>query len=829
MGSAQFAGSAQQITYEIILDAKAAISALRDLQTTGASVDETITALGNQIKTSALNADVPWEMVLEIFKAVNTELAKTNSALLDTSKSAAGTGAAMRDIFSGVKESLNGGTEEATSFFNVSNMIKMALGEIQAIVIFQLYQAVVGTFQDAVKAADQYYQSLLQISVAQDTLARSGVATTNQQLLQMADELAQKFQTFSKVDMANAVAQASLLASNYGMSVNQVQQLTEMAALLARLHGGMPADYVDNILKASEGTKALWAFGQQVVITNDQILAKAKEMGLVAQDFKGTLDENTKATAGFQLLWERLSPEIDQVAKSQDNVRTSQQQLAATWKDSLTQLGVLFAPILGSLADMATRLLKLDQAWGSGVINTFIQANVYLGTVLLGVIKTLKALDDALHGHFEAIQNISDLWKNAYQSASDYFNNLYRQGGIGGSNTPVSPGGGTTTAAAAPPTPSQSELDDAANAYQSYYDQVEKATEAFNQRMQDLQDQYNLNVQKEMENTALRISEEQQSFHLKVQEEERAHQEKMRELQAQYLLDLEDALRKRDAEAVIKIIEKYQNEKTTANQQEKIKLQDMKAEEQLRIKQMKEEEALRLKQMAEEFALQKKMETEHYNQQLADYKSALDTKLQELAVKIAQEHNMNQSGMEALYNLFTEYYGSNGKFAKEQQGSYLKMEEQSQGFVDAMSAIYAQYANTLAGMAAAIGGSISSLVGTTATGSYRGAGGTTTTPQGSGSGGGGMSIPHHMASGGVALAGTATTATFGEAGPELAMFLPLNASTGRLPAYGFGGGGGGGGGVALIRLEVGSDLEARIVNNALTQAALSIEKVYRSR
>lgn len=87
------------------------------------------------------------------------------------------------------------------------------------------------------------------------------------------------------------------------------------------------------------------------------------------------------------------------------------------------------------------------------------------------------------------------------------------------------------------------------------------------------------------------------------------------------------------------------------------------------------------------------------------------------------------------------------------------------------------------------------------------------------------------ASGGVALASSATTATFGESGvPELAMFLPLNASPSSIlnNASGFGGGGGAGGSV-LVRVELSPDLEGRIVNNTLQQAALSVEKVYRNR
>ena len=192
-------------------------------------------------------------------------------------------------------------------------------------------------------------------------------------------------------------------------------------------------------------------------------------------------------------------------------------------------------------------------------------------------------------------------------------------------------------------------------------------------------------------------------------------------------------------------------------------------------------------------------------------------KLQEEAVKAGQELNLNQGGIDKIYALFQQYYGSNGLFAQTQQSSYIKMIEQSQTFVNDMIAIFQGYA---AAMTAAMSGMGYTSEGHLATS-------VPTEPVGSGGGGGGGSSKRYAA-GGYALAQSATTVTFGEAGPELATFIPLNSAGSASPVSGGLSGliGQGGGGLARIAVELGPDLVARIVNTTLTHAAISIEQVY---
>jgi hypothetical protein len=82
-----------------------------------------------------------------------------------------------------------------------------------------------------------------------------------------------------------------------------------------------------------------------------------------------------------------------------------------------------------------------------------------------------------------------------------------------------------------------------------------------------------------------------------------------------------------------------------------------------------------------------------------------------------------------------------------------------------------------------------------------------------------------MAKGGSLFANTPTSVTFGEAGPELAMFMPLGSGFAGSPSASFARGSGG-----AIQLQVTLDdnLQAQIVNTTLNNVALSIDRMQRS-
>lgn len=809
----------------LVKDVQSATLAMSQMQAAGASNKDMQMALGDSMATLASKYKVELPIIADLFKQMGV-----NVNLTDEQIQAMATRAAQMQLKGNIQEAqtaLEGASGAGREFANVLRMIE---GVAVAMVIFQVFQTISQAIRDATDNANKYYLAMQNIIVAQDTLARSGVQTTNQQLLDMADQLSQKFQ-ITKADMTQTVSQAALLTANYGFSVDQIKQISTQAAILYQLDPSKPAaEYVVQLVKALEGSRSLAANNEQIAITATQIKDKAIELGLIGENYKGTLSDQVKMQASLAIEAERLLPEADALAKTAGSDLDTQRQLNKAWGDTSELLGRAINPFIDEMHVLLVSILQIVQDNLNQALNLILTVMGVIDTEIVLYAKVWEAIKEASQGHFEQLKALPALWGEANAAAMKYLTTQFYTGGMNlNQNTPASP----VTPGANAQEPDLSKvnnyLDSVAKDYQSYYDGVQKAQENFNTKMQDLQDQYNLNVQKEVENTNLRMAEEKQNYRLKELKAEEDFQQKMRDLTARYLLDLEDALRKRDAEAVIKTIERYNMEKNSAQQQEDLRISQDKKAEALRLSQMKAEEELRLQQMAEEYALQQQKAKQAYDQQLKDLSTSLETKLQEEAAKIAQEYGMNQAGMDALLNLFNQYYGPDGSLAKSQQGAFDKMIEQSGPFLEAMKNIMTQYFNTLGtGMSAL--GSIQGTLGNITTeptlppSLIQGTLGNITTEPPSPP----PTTPHHQAQGGMALAASATDVTFGEAGPELAMFLSLNSST-SIPALGTTlGAGGQFGGQAVIALQVDPNLEARIVNTTLTHAAISIEKVYRT-
>lgn len=803
----------------IQIRADQALEALAALDKEGRTFQATIKALAETIVATSKEMGISLDTVSAKFKNIFATPKGGTSIFGDL-----GDAAGWKEVNNEVKDLAAGEESAAASSLHLmtaQQLLNTVMGTFVAMGVFQVMQAISTGFNDAIKYAGEYYQALLNITVAQNTLAQGGINVTNQQLIDMAGELHDKFQTFAKVDMLTAVSNASLLTSNLHLSVDQIQQLVEMASTLARLHGGLPADYVDHLLKAASGTNALWANQMGIAATSADILAKAKELGLVQADAKKIDDDRVKAIAGLAVEWDKLHGQETKALEDNNSLLAQGQKNASSWKDSLTAIGTTLSPMWTAI-----------KTEGSGALSIIASLIGLINREIIDLESTLSALwvvqKEVMDGQIRSLQQLSDVANLAKQSIASQLLSQQQTGNIGLGNTPVSPtspSASTTPDAAA----KASDLNSVMNAYQTYYDGMAKDKQNFDNRMQDMQDAYNLRVQNEEQNTNLRIANEKQNFHLKQLEAEQNFQNKMKDLTSRYQMDLEDALRKRDAEAVIKIMERYQNETDTAKRSEQLRQTQEAEQEKLKISQMKAEEQLRLKQMASEFELQQAQERRNYAQQQADLAKSLDQKLQEEAVKLADKYNLNQNAANDLYSLFKEYYGPDGKMASTQESGYLAMEQNTANMIAQMQVYIGQYSGIMA--AASSGwtmfgaGQPVSGFGTFGEGAQGGySGGAASPPSYLGG-----SSSKKFAQGGVDVAQQATTVTYGEAGPEMAIFLPLNAAPSSIPVGSGAGGGSALGGKVQIEVTMDPDLQAQIVNNTLTEAAISIERVNRSR
>jgi hypothetical protein len=278
-------------------------------------------------------------------------------------------------------------------------------------------------------------------------------------------------------------------------------------------------------------------------------------------------------------------------------------------------------------------------------------------------------------------------------------------------------------------------------------------------------------------------------------EAQQKYYEELTNLRNTFELNLEDALRSRDAKTIIHLIEQYDLSKQQKAQQYADETVIRNENYQQEIDLANQQEQYKLEQLKQEVAQRKAALAIQYQQEIADAKTNADRQTTAEQVDISNrikawedglmlQYTITDTQMKSIYENINAYLGKNG-------------------YVDSVyTYIIARMMQVYAAM--------SSLGGATTT--------PADTPLGYGHGNG-------MAKGGSLFANTPTSVTFGEAGPELAMFMPLGSGFAGSPSASFAGGSGGN-----IQLQVTLDdnLQAQIVNTTLNNVALSIDRMQRS-
>lgn len=410
--------------------------------------------------------------------------------------------------------------------------------------------------------------------------------------------------------------------------------------------------------------------------------------------------------------------------------------------------------------------------------------------------------------------------------------------------------------------------------------ETQDVADAQRQLAQDLQD-LERETQQKLQDAARKYREEE----LKA---ERDYQEKLRRLREEYLFDLEDALRERDALQVIRLMRRYQldkqqlereheNEKTDRadaykQELEDIRLQAQRKAEELRIEHQRrlEEIHLQAERERQEAAIQRDQAMEElkqdlenqrkerqlkYEQEIADLKQRFEDELAVILQKLGEQYNLSDEELKKLAGVFQSILGANGPIAGAYSEFATTMGNMTTTIGNAVAQAMAYLAQLQAAQAQAV--QISAQIQAQAQAAGTNVGGMSQMQQAnqmppsynpwsgvSGAGGfnpysgAGGSVGtldpyaglYQHALGGTQYANTPTLAMFGEGGPEIATFTPVSRlnTTNRSPVSRSVNGGGVNGSVR-IEVALGPDLEARIVDNTLGQSAQIIEEALSGR
>lgn len=648
---------------------------------------------------------------------------------------------------------------------------------------------VVSQFDELIQRGVEFSRTQFVLATSIRALQRIGLDITFAEVEEQVAKLGRTFSFFSNRQIREGLAQILLLTRNLKLTKDEMFKLSEATAALAIVTGkdfGEEGLLVARAI-ASGYTEALQRAG--IEASRFRIQQEAMALGIDKAFLAMTQAERAAVT---------LRLVLDQVGNISDDVAVFQETLAGRLGEAnarlenqadilgkkVTPVYVLFKEALANVAEGFLAWLGIAQV---GFFSLF--ANMTGALISIGV-----AFESLTNGVALSMEEINEIGR---QAASDLFQgwvdefivptqNIFKDLEIG------------------IPEPA---LDDAADELKEQADDLKKdaqdilrdfqnglveATIDFLREGQDielnfdrdsadevlefLQDQEKINRE-----TTDKIADKQEEFREKELKAERDFQEKLLRLREQFLFNLEDALRERDAKQVLRLIRQFNLQENQLHREFENERLERKEAFENEIEDIQEQRERKLRELRIEFD-QRKAELELQRQrEYEDRQIALAREMEDLKRRRDERLAVLKEGLSAELQLLVDYWAG----------------------VLSISTIGAvRLSEILRGI---FGGSL----------------GTGTTDFGGGSGGGqGGTGGLKFAEGGTLIARKPTVAVFGERDAEVVSFRPLN-RIGRDENKVFNGflpkGGESGSGRMLIELLLSPDLEARIVDSTLGQ------------
>lgn len=764
-------------------------------------------------------------------------------------------------------------------FSDLKAAVQTFFGVTMAMTVFNAAKLVSDFFKSSIQEARDFERETRELNLAEAILSKAGVDIVKKELDDLVNKLYNTYdRMLSKVEFQSITSEVSIMARDFGLAKDEIFKLIEVIAYLQvqnRLAGKediRASQLVDAIF--DRRTRALSTYG--IDVSEKALERVALQNGIIKEG--EALDENTKRLAAIQSAYDATVGYQDEFMSSIEGTREqlvlqnqemlkliridvgnwfldvefSALQMLNTVKELIVVLDHLsdstgktqkFSNFLLGIWDFITAGLRLVVA-GAIAVGTIIAAGIGAWMVFIHSLQSGTTLVDALkQAQTVAIQALGRgfLWFFDWiiGQADNKFNRwLKERAKILGLDIDLHREQKSAPPPDPPDTPTgerweSDELDEEAkkleDALKKMNDAIleaqlkleqdmEEASIKLGRKMVDIDREYlkkreeayldftkkirdiNASFDEKIRDIRQSSNESAQKFRNDELKREEDFQNKMKELKEKFLMDMDEALHARDARQILRLIKQYNLDKTQLERRHELdKTQARREEEERQIKFKQEiadaerQRQLKLRQAEIEYRdklekLKREEEAEReaakiaYQREIDDLHRKMHDRLELIAAGLVNEFNLTKDGLDAITKLYMRYY------------------ENVRQIYEAMNHMLSGRQNLTAPSAP---------------------------PRGSSGGGGGM----RMAKGGALLANRPTNVVFGEAGAELATFIPLSKMGSGLSSMfgGLGGGDGGSNGGLQIDVTLSPDLEARIVNNTLNKASNIIAKVQREK
>ncbi len=710
--------SNESVEYDIKIEAVLALQNLAQLTAAANSFNSKIKEATLGVKSAAQQWGVSFEQAKGVLQGLDAKL----SGVATSSTVFGGAGqAAWEKVGAASDQATQKVSNNSSKMVSNISAIRIAFGILISMLLHEVLQAFTSMISGAINGLRELEVATYNLINAEEKLSKMGIDITPQGL----DETIRKLQVLdpllSKQQATEVVSRvATNIAPNTGFDAKQVSQLSEAIAILAIRNKALGYSFeevekaIGDAFTTGKVSQGINKFG---IALNDQIVREeALRLGLVktGDEFdrlSGKTEKYIKSQAMLSLLVKNTDMEREGLGKYFETADAKIGIFQARLADFLSEIGTILGPAIAKLFEMladglASVLEWIDKNRGALTLwGVVLEAFVEVGLKGLGlIIKIMGAVNAGFVTAINTLQKLIDKYPGLKKLADAW--GFLSIGKADDTSTGNRSGGNED---------GEAQSDKYAEDLKKTEDKIADAMKDARDKRLDIERDYQRKLQDIARDAARKLADIARNVLQKTedanrdyaekvddinrdaeqkkedarrdaqrreQESEQQHQNALRDLQRQYLFDLEEALHERDARQILRLMRQYQMDREGLNerreQERASNAQDLaeKLAEIERDKQIKLEAARReLEEKLRDIQIYAERERQDaaiaharalqdariaHNRALAENREYLQRKLNDIAAALAAEYNMTAQGASAIANLLGSYFGSGG-------------------------------------------------------------------------------------------------------------------------------------------------------------------------
>jgi hypothetical protein len=608
----------------------------------------------------------------------------------------------------------------AGAFSNLGKVGSFVFGGVLGLIGVDALRSIVNWFKQAAIAGKEFVTSMYKLSVGARAMQRVGVGITIKDVYENIEKLRESFGIFTKQELIEGTASLLNLTRTFGFTKKQIFDLQESVLTLAVVNN-RAADEVQRIvaLALSSGyTEGLQRLG--VSINKVTITQKASTLGW--KKGYNALTEYQRALSTYILIQERVVAYEEDLKKYQETAPGRIDKVSAAWTDLSTDIGKELTPLWAAMSERLFELIPLVMYLVELIKKAFTGLFTYtdsffgaMDKVMSGEVKGVKEFRDAM---IEAGQEAATKWEELIMFTDDKGKDYagkpmmvdYFEEGADDLLEGMEKLGEDVLKEQkdAQEKIKQEEIDfgeDMRGITKEYTDKMAEIWKDYFETIHEIEEEEKEEILKARKELEEGIADANKDYNEKLAEAnkeyrdneikaQKDYQEELRRLRDQFLFDLEDALRARDASQVMRLIRKYnldkaqldrerEEEKAEKAKEHQEEIADLKKERADKIKELQQEFAERLAEIKEQAEKERKEASEERAKEMAEAKAAyeedkkerekehaeeikelkkhLEERIAELTTALGLEYDLTDRELRDLGLLYERLFGKGGK------------------------------------------------------------------------------------------------------------------------------------------------------------------------